>query len=216
VAYALLFVPVAGLKRAFVHLILVGVMVTARHPGVEAQVWDGTAKANQFGNLIADGLLVPVFPIRQCGGRVVEHVDSTSPISGDDLPLVETFRVGTSVNFVHGGGHLDVFPGRLVLEVGRVTQGLAGVAEVVHQDCKVHVTLTRLPLLMTTRVVLFGEGQPAIATVSRLHRASLLGALRRAGFDVQLHKKWVSLSDEIMSQAADDDDGLHGAAGPTT
>lgn len=135
------------------------------------------------------------------GWRNCLHVDGiklVTNVSDATNPLLQR-TVGSHVRGWHGGAHLSLMPGRIVLTPGRVLRSLTGVEEIIHTKPRVLLLRTVLaPPWMSTHVIVEGSDATGTASASIFGTRRLREALMEAGFRVEEIRKVFSLGGQFV------------------
>jgi hypothetical protein len=115
------------------------------------------------------------------------------PPSNTESPLLSR-RVGAAVESVNGGGTLTIYPGRILLELDRVTSKLAGRRSIIHTDIDVRMILARLMFpWMNLTLILHDEQVTAAVTQTWRARPLLRRALSLGGFLIHEERAWINI-----------------------
>ena len=126
---------------------------------------------------------------------------SQVPTTGPGVALPTTFSVGANIELWRGGGHLTISPGAIVLEPGPLLRRATSVPRVVHTSPTVTLVRTRLaPPWINTSLVLVGEEESGVASMSALSRRRLRQALHLAGFTVNEMATWFTLGKRLLPE----------------
>jgi hypothetical protein len=96
------------------------------------------------------------------------------------------------------GGILWVFPGRIHLQMRRLSRWTTGISEVVHSEHEVRlVTTTFFVPWSNVSLVVESDDVVVTATMPIIWKRSLVTALEQAGFEVVHKRTWFSLGGEF-------------------
>jgi hypothetical protein len=110
-----------------------------------------------------------------------------------DQPILVR-SVGAAVHYIHGGGTLYVWPGRIRLTFGSVTGALAGVPAIEHTQPSVQILCARIMFpWMNMTVLLRDQERTAAVRGSCMARRSLTAAFEEAGFKVETRRSWIGI-----------------------
>jgi hypothetical protein len=121
-------------------------------------------------------------------------ISGGAPLPAAPTPILER-TVGVNDDaLLGGGGRLAIFPGKIVLRIGKVTAWASGTSEIVHTSASVDLFKPRIaPPWFNTALLLHGAGGAAVASMPFSGRRELRSALQQAGFLVREHTTWFSM-----------------------
>lgn len=106
--------------------------------------------------------------------------------------------VGVTAPGISGGGHLLVATGQLICELGPVSRRVSGIDRVAHAGRQVHIFKARLvPFWFNVSAVIDDGHVAVLAAKSAFELRGLVAAVRRAGYEVTVHKTWFDLGQSL-------------------